>query len=231
MENQRNTGRGIIGIVLILIGVALVGRTFDIFPHRIMRYVFSWEMILIVLGVIFISTRDNKTTGWILLLIGLVFWLPDIVDIPFGVKRLLWPAILIILGVIIIIRSSVARQSVSGAESSNDYIDDIAIFGGGDKLINSNNFKGGNVTAVFGGSKIDLTKAKLAPGRNVIDVFCIFGGSTLIVPENWNVKVEVVSVFGGFSDKRYIRPDTTMEIGKEIVIKGFAIFGGGEIKN
>ncbi len=231
MESNKTFGRAIIGIVLILIGIAFIGKTLDFFPHHIMRHVFTWEMILIVLGLLFISTRDNRTTGWILLAVGLVFWLPDFIDVPFGVRRLFWPAMLILLGVLIIVRSSVGRRTTSASENTNDFIDDIAIFGGGDKLVVSDNFKGGNVTAVFGGSKIDLTKSQLAPGKNVIDMFCLFGGSTLIVPDNWNVKVEVVSIFGGFSDKRYIKPDTTMDIGKEIVIKGFAMFGGGEIKN
>lgn len=207
MDSNRSLGRAIIGIVLILIGVAFIGKTLDFFPHQIMRHVFTWEMILIVLGVIFISTRDNKTTGWILLIIGLVFWLPDFVHIPFGIRRLFWPTILIIVGVVIIFRSTATRREFSGTESSVDFMDDIAIFGGGDKVITSSNFKGGRVTAIFGGSKIDLTKAQLAPGKNMIDVFCLFGGTTLIVPEKWNVKVDVVSVLGGFSDKRYVKPD------------------------
>lgn len=231
MESSRNIGRGIIGIILILIGVAFIGRTLDFFPHRIMHHIFSWEMILIVLGVIFISTRDNKTTGWILLIIGLVFLIPDVVHIPFAVRRLFWPSILIIIGLIIILRSTSGRRDFGKTSSSTDYIDDIAILGGGDRVVTSENFKGGKITAILGGSKIDLTKSKLAPGQNVIDVFCLFGGSTLIVPENWNVKTNVVSVLGGFSDKRYIKSDTTMDVGKEIVIKGFVMFGGGEIKN
>lgn len=231
MESNRSLGRAIIGIVLILIGVAFIGRTLDFFPHYVMRHIFTWEMILIVLGLIFISTRDNKSTGWILLIIGLVFWLPDFVHIPYGVRRLFWPTILIIVGVLIIFRSTSHRREISGSESSVDFIDDVAILGGGDKVITSSNFKGGKVTAIFGGSKIDLTKSELAPGKNVIDMFCLFGGSTLIVPENWNVKVDVISILGGFSDKRHVRPDTTMDVGKEIVIKGFAMFGGGEVKN
>ena len=32
---------------------------------------------------------------------------------------------------------------------NNNYIDDVAIFGGGHKTIISDNFKGGNITAVF----------------------------------------------------------------------------------
>ncbi|MFO7829590.1 MAG: DUF5668 domain-containing protein [Bacteroidales bacterium] len=231
MENQRNTGRGIIGIILILIGVALVGRTFDIFPHRIMMHLFSWEMILIVLGIIFVSTRDNKLTGWILLTIGLVFLIPDILYIPYPVRRLFWPVILIIVGLLIIFRSTGTARAKHAGTDKTDYIDDFAILGGGDRIVTSENFKGGKVTALFGGSKIDLTKAKLAPGQNVIDVFCMFGGSTLIVPENWNIKVEVVSILGGFSDKRIVRTGTTMDVGKEIIIRGFVMFGGGEIKN
>ncbi len=230
MESNRNIGRGIIGIVLILIGVAFIGRTLDFFPRQIMHYVFSWKMILIVLGVIFISTRENKTTGWILLIIGLMFLIPDVVHIPYSIRRLFWPSVLIIIGLLIILRSTSVRRS-SEQSGSSDYIDDIAILGGGDQVITSENFKGGRITALFGGSKIDLTKATLAPGQNVIDVFCMFGGSAIIVPENWNVKVDVVAILGGFSDKRHIKSGTTMDVGKEIVIKGFVMFGGGDIKN
>ncbi len=230
MESNRNTGRGIIGIVLILIGVAFIGRTLNFIPSHIMHYIFSWQMILIVLGVIFISTRENKSTGWILLIIGSVFLLPDIIHFPYSVRRLFWPLILIAVGLLIIFKSTLRHNKPEGAKSS-DYIDDIAILGGGDRVITSNNFKGGNITALFGGSKINLRNASLAPGQNVIDMFCMFGGSTLIVPETWNVKLDIVSIFGGFSDKRRIQSDTVKDVGKEIIIKGFVMFGGGELKS
>ena len=69
-------------------------------------------------------------------------------------------------------------------------IDDVSIFGGGTKIISSDNFKGGNITAIFGGSEINLTGCKLANGDQVIDVLMIFGGSTIIVPKEWNVVVK-----------------------------------------
>ncbi|MGE0090920.1 MAG: DUF5668 domain-containing protein [Bacteroidales bacterium] len=229
MEKQQNVGRAILGIVLIFIGFAFVAKTFDIIPHNIMHYVFSWQMILIVLGIIFVSSDHNKTTGWILLIIGIVFLIPEFIDISYPVHRLFWPVLLILIGVFIILRSFKPINS-GRTVAGSDYIDDIAIFGGGDKVITSDNFKGGRITSIFGGSKIDLIHSKLAPGSHVIDVFCMFGGSTIIVPENWSLKVDVVSIFGGFSDKRYKKPEN-LEVGKEIVIKGFAIFGGGEIKS
>ena len=101
MDSNRTTGRAIIGIVLILIGAAFIAKTLDIFPYRVTRYIFTWEMILIVLGIIFISTRENKSTGVILLIIGLVFWVPDIVHIPYPFRRLFWPIALIVIGLFI----------------------------------------------------------------------------------------------------------------------------------
>lgn len=229
MEKRQNTGRAILGIVLILIGIAFVGKTFDFIPDGIIHYIFSWQTILIVLGIIFLSSDHNKTTGLILLIIGVVFLIPELIDISYPIRRLFWPILLILIGVFIIIRSF--SSNTSGRPiTGTDFVDDLAIFGGGDKVITSENFKGGRITAIFGGSKIDFIHSKLAPGKNVIDVFFMFGGSTIIVPENWNVKVDVVSLFGGFSDKRYRKPET-IDVGKEIVIKGFAIFGGGELKS
>ena len=232
MESNKNLGRAAIGIVLILIGAAFVAKTLNIFPYQIEKYLFTWEMILIVLGVIFISTRENKTTGWILLIIGIIFWIPDVLHfrVPYSFRRLFWPMALIAVGLVIIFRSGAARR-VTGQANSVDYMDDVSIFGGGDKVITTENFQGGKVTAIFGGSKIDLTGAKLAPGQNVIDIFCVFGGCTFIVPENWNVKVDAVSILGGFSDKRRIKNDVTKDVGKELIIKGFCMFGGGELKS
>ena len=71
MESNRNLGRGIVGIVLILIGVAFIGRTLDFFPQRIMHHIFSFEMILMVIGVILILTKPNKITGWVFLIVGI----------------------------------------------------------------------------------------------------------------------------------------------------------------
>ena len=110
-------------------------------------------------------------------------------------------------------------------------IDDISIFGGGSKIISSDNFRGGNVTAIFGGSEINLTGCKLAEGDQIIDVLLIFGGTTIVVPKDWNVIVNVTSILGGFSDKSIRDPNIIPDQSRTLHVKGLAMFGGGEVKN
>ena len=198
----------------------------------IRSYFFRWEMILIGLGLVFTINRGNRSTGIIILFIGLAFYTRDIFHLDFNFWQLFLPTLLILAGILIMFRNKIdrfhARTPLSDGENQ---IDDTAIFGGGDRLMRSQHFKGGRITAVFGGSSFDLLKAKLEPGINVLDVFCLFGGTTLIIPEDWNVKMKVMSVFGGFSDKRHIMPETRTNEETQLVITGLAIFGGGEIKS
>jgi len=128
------------------------------------------------------------------------------------------------------------REKKAEAENDNfgqiskDVIDDVAIFGGGTKIITSENFKGGNVTAIFGGSEIILKGCKLAEGTNVIDVLAVFGGTTIIVPSDWNIVLNVTPIFGGFSNKSVKDPNRVIDLSKTLIIKGLVVFGGGELK-
>ncbi|MDA3778978.1 MAG: LiaF-related protein [Bacteroidales bacterium] len=232
-EYRKKSGnRSAFGIILILIGLVFIAKITNIIPHGVVQYIFTWQMLLISIGVVLVSSRENKSTGLILIIIGGIFLLPDIIHVPFGIRRFFWPILLISIGLIVVFRSA-GRFDYHSASKSNigiDYIDDVAILGGSEKYINSNNFKGGKITSFFGGSKIDLRQATLAEGNQLIDVFCVFGGSTLIVPEEWNIRVDVISIFGGFSDKRIRRSDKTNDLGKSLTIKGIVLFGGGEIK-
>ena len=153
--------------------------------------------------------------------------IPRLYDVPWGWHQLFWPALLLGLGAILIFRG-VARR-MDQIDDGPDYIDDVNIFGGGDRVISTHNFKGGRVTAIFGGSKYNMAHAQLAKGRNEIDVFMMFGGSKFIIPQDWDIKIEVSAIFGGFSDKRSLRKDLPRDPSKELVIKGVAIFGGGDV--
>lgn len=112
--------------------------------------------------------------------------------------------------------------------SSENFIDLLTFMGGGKRKITSENFIGGKVTSIFGGSELDLTSANIIEKECVVDVFTMFGGLEVIVPNDWDVRVDVTSIFGGFDDKRNV---VGSDSSKVLIIKGVNIFGGGEVKS
>ncbi len=228
MERDKSNKRAILGVILVLVGVVVIVGNFNLFPHGLRPILFSWPSILILVGLFFVLSRESKPTGLILILVGAVFMVPRMWhDVPWGWHELFWPAMLMGLGAILITRAvGRKREDLGGGP---DFIDDMSVFGGGDRVIASKSFRGGRITAIFGGSKYNLMSADLAKGRNVIDIFMVFGGSKFIIPPDWDVRIEVSAIFGGFSDKRHIRRDEPRDPSKELVIKGVAIFGGGDI--
>lgn len=229
-EKNHGRSRAVLGIVLLLIGGSLIANQFNIIPFHIRDYIFTWQAILIIIGIVMLSRRENAYTGIILIGVGSFFLIPRFIDLPFEYRGLIWPVFIVIAGILLIFRSNHFFGDIGIQHGfSEDYIDDVNIFGGHNRKINSINFRGGKITSAFGGGNYDLSSAQLAPGVNVLDQINIFGGSKLIVPNDWDIKIEVVAVFGGFSDKRGKLPVQTAVSDKKLIIKGVAIFGGGEI--
>ncbi|OEK03379.1 hypothetical protein BFP97_18435 [Roseivirga sp. 4D4] len=219
----------LLGIIFITIGLVFAMNNFDIIPWHVRRYIYQWENILMLVGIFLILTDENKRVGGILFAIGLIFVIDDWFYIDVSIWDL-WPIVFIIIGVTIIRRkTSTAEGMDDGNVQDRDLIDDTAIFSGGDKVINSQNFKGGNLTAIFGGSNIDLTTSKLSPSSANIEIFYLFGGSKIRVPQDWNVELRVTSIFGAMTDKRVIQDNS--ENPEKLYIKGLVVFGGAEITN
>jgi predicted membrane protein len=232
MDHNQNQKRFLIGFVILAVGTCLLLSNLGILNYEIKRYVLRWEMILIGLGLLLFISHESRVPGIILMIIGVALYLRDFLNLNFNFWQVFWPALLIIAGVLILFRKRIdapswEKKSVNG----EDIIDEVAVFGGADKTIMSQSFKGGKILAIFGGSSFNLARAKLAPGKNYIEVLAIFGGMKLIVPEDWNVKISAVSIFGGFSDKHRIQAFTNNDLKSELIIKGIVIFGGGEIRS
>lgn len=238
IEKKGTDRRNLAAILLIVAGGVLFLETFNIVDINLKYYIFSWKTLLIAIGLIVIVSSNNKLPGYIMVGLGFLFWVPSIFEYNVGLSQVFWPVILIAIGLIIISRrnkhDSLLRGHHQNRESDgsyhSEYIDDVSIFGGGVKRFSSQNLKGGNITAIFGGSEIDLTTSQMSSEGTVIDMFTMFGGTKLIVPGSWQVRSEATSLFGGFTDKRHIKPEQIMS-DKVLLIKGVVIFGGVEIKN
>jgi len=234
--SNRHDKRLGVGIVFIFIGIVFILSNSGLLPFPIRHYVFSWQMILIVIGLFSIAGNRNKTQGLILIGIGVVFMMQGILGFPGLGFSSLWPLALIGVGAYILFKQKteilISGITEIGFKSDGiDTIDDLNVFSGSNKKITSQNFKGGRITCIFGGADYNMTNAGMVDSIAVLDVLTIFGGTKFVVPTDWGVTIDVVSIFGGFADKRESTHQVNIIPQNRLVIKGFTIFGGGEVKD
>ena len=243
---QPSNRRNWLGIILIALGCLFFLDNFNFFWFDLRHVIFSWHTILLVIGIVILINHKNSLAGYILLAIGLFgtarHFIPYFFDFDFGD---LWPILLLVIGLWMILR----RKEPSRARTHNnplytgpmaqtqettqsqDILDEVCIFTSINKVIHSENFRGGKISIVFGNVKLDLNNSKLAPGNNILEVDIIFGEAKISVPSNWKVLINESSVFGGFNDKRFINVDEMEKTEGVLVIKGSNIFGSGQILN
>ena len=224
-----------LGVIVIAAGLLLLAHNTGLLNETVSRVLFSWEMLLIAIGVVNIFWRQSLWSGVILIGIGGFLLLNNFINVPFSTWQIFLPGLIILFGLKMIFGPSrfdkgmFKKPMFNNTVGNEDFFEDIAIFGGGERKVVTPTFKGGRMVAMFGGSKVDLTHCNIAPGdRPMVEVVSIFGGSGLIVPSDWNVKVEVFNIFGGYVDKRI---SSQVDYNKTLIIKGVTIFGGGEVKS
>lgn len=228
-----------VGAVIFAIGSLLLLDRLDLlyFPG----WLFSWKTFLIALGIIIGINKKFEGIGWlVMILIGSFFLIDDIPGFPYDIDRYAFPVGVIIVGLFILGRAVLGSASrdanktkwgdgvVSMDEGGEDYFDLTTVFGGNKRKVFSKNFKGGETTCIFGGTDIDLSQADIN-GTVVIDVVQLFGGVKLVVPSNWELKSEVTAILGGVDDKR--NTPQAYGSGKKLVLTGFVMFGGVDIKS
>ena len=225
------------GAVVIIAGLLLLAFNFEVLPYTWKHILFSWQMLLIAIGIISIFGGDSKMPGMVLLFIGGFFIIPEIFVMHISFFRLFWPFILIGIGLMILSRQGIRgrwrhHRLFEGHESTlpdEGFINETNIFSGSKHRVINQVFKGGKISNIFGGTEIDLSHAILQEGQTELTIECIFGGVNLLVPEDWKVILNINAIMGGFSDKRLVVRESSNP-NRILIIRGSAIFGGGEIK-
>jgi predicted membrane protein len=241
-RRRHSHGPGIVfAFLLIGAGVLLFLDNVGLFHfHDIWRF---WPVALIALGVSkLFETRGAGGMVWAAMatLVGTGILL-DNLGIWHANWNIIWPLGLIAFGILKLVTSLERKRALedpncfkagSGDASSENTVQAWATFTGLKRRIDSQNFQGGELLAVFGGIEVDLRRAKIASDKEaIIDINATFGGIDIKVPETWLVIVKGQGIFGGYEDKTIPpRPQEGVTPPK-LVITGFAIFGGIEIKN
>jgi predicted membrane protein len=252
---QKSNKRGKIttGIFVVVFGILYLLHETGV---KLPTWTFTPGPFIIAFGLVVLVKHKFKTLfGYIMIAVGkLLIWkeiYPDAVNM-----NIVWPVLVILLGLVILFKSKPKsgfgrhgnqfdkrrdflkkhhHHYFDGLEdleniSQDDFIDAVSIFGGVQKNVVSKQFRGADIVTIFGGNEINLSQADFNH-QIVMDVTNLFGGTTLTIPNHWQVKTEVVSIFGGIEDKRPTDQHNSDNPDKIVILRGTCMFGGIEINS
>jgi predicted membrane protein len=243
-KQRKRVKKIVFGTLVLGAGVTLLGFNTGYLPAEMKHIVFSWQSLLVAIGFINIFDRKSWPFGLVLMLVGGVYLSSMTNQLAFDFHAIFWPVLLIGIGLMIVLKKTFGwkhkKECGGGRKKWNDQlqatylaegkINESNVFGGSKRIITEEQFRGGKIENVFGGSEIDFRNSKLAEGENVLEINSVFGGIVMIVPSDWNIVIEMQSVMGGFVDKRRVL-NTENQNGPKLIIRGSSVFGGGEIKS
>ncbi|MFS2007890.1 LiaI-LiaF-like domain-containing protein [Duganella sp. CT11-25] len=193
-----------------------------------------WPTALMFFGVLKLvqtRTRSGMIVGGALVAIGGLVLLKE-TGLIYISWRTLWPVLMIVAGVAVVFKSTGGRSMFDtfgktiDKDGNDPAINITSIMGAYKNRITTPDFRGGEVTTVMGGCDLDLRQSSIN-GDAVLNVFSLFGGITIKVPIDWAVQLEGTPIMGGFEEKT-VPPATS---GKRLIIRGYVIMGGLEVRN
>lgn len=207
------------GVCIVAVGGLLLLDTLQITDGALGMW---WPLLLVIVGIV-VLVNDIRNYLWGLALIagGVLLQLRALDIVSINPWEFFWPVIIILVGFSVIANRN-SRPKVSRADSE----DFSAIFGGVDQVTAAEDYKGGTVTAIFGGAKLDLRKAVIKK-EATLQVFTLCGGIELIVPEGVVVKSRATCILGGIENKQ---PATKAKSAPVLYITGTVALGGIEVK-
>ncbi|MFN8253213.1 MAG: DUF5668 domain-containing protein [Ferruginibacter sp.] len=239
------------GLLLVVIGLVLFADKLGVI---IPKWVISWPMLLVVIGLYTGFKHSFQNATWfILVLVGGIF-LWDEMMMDLSLKPYIIPIVLVAAGLIVMMRPRQPKRTWGGGRhrrwerwneraaeqtmnqdpppadsiTGDDYIKIDCLLSGVERTILSKNFKGGRISCIMGGAELDLTKADIQ-GTAILQLHEIMGGVSLMIPSNWTIQNNISGILHGLEDRRsgQMQPDPH----KVLVLQGSAIMAGVEIKS
>ncbi|WP_243383332.1 LiaF transmembrane domain-containing protein [Geothrix alkalitolerans] len=219
----------VLGVAIIVAGLVLTLDNLGLIQaHTLFKL---WPLVLVAMGIAKIrqDRQGSSTGGWFLVLGGAFLLL-----FTFGHGHLadaLGPMLVVALGILIVTKALKQSRGIPPELArSDDFLQGTAIFGGFKRRVVTQAFKGGELTAIFGGYEVDLRQAAIENGQARIDVFVLFGGGEIRVPDGWEVVHRATAIAGALNDGTHHGP-APVEGRPRLVITGLILFGGTEVKS
>ena len=229
---MKHTQNGLVfGIGLLALGTILLLDRMGILDAS-QVFSFFWPVVLLTGGLLILARATasaGRVWGGILTTLGILLFLDEL-----GYARLslhaLWPLAIIAIGLLLVWRS--LEGGAGGAPGPDAHLlNRITAFGGGELKSDAQDFRGGELLALFGGYQVDLRRAAIVTSPAVLRANAMFGGIDLRVPRNWRVTVDGLPLLGGYLDKSKHPEEAAGVTPPQLIVRGFAMFGGVVVKN
>ena len=213
------------GLIFIIAGVIFLGNALNMWEVELF-FDGWWTLFIIVPSIVGIFRHGARLSSFTGIIIGTLLFLAcqDIIGWGFIWKAFI-PVIFIMIGLSLIFRPKTKFEKKVVRKDDKGILDYVAIFSGQEEKIENNKFEGANCISVFGSIDLDLRKAKIKEDV-VIECVSVFGSSTILVPDDVNVKTSGVPIFGGIESK-FNENDTKKPT---IFIEYTCVFGGVDVK-
>ena len=217
----RVTPRLVVGLAVMLAGLVLALDSLGLVDGGV--FFRFWPLALVAVGVVkLMSPSRHGSSAIVWIVAGIAFLLVTLGRMSFGG---VWALIIFAVGANIAWK---AFRPPAVPRESSSALDIVQFMGGTKTVVTTQDFKGGQATAVMGGCEIDLRSASMPEGRPaVLDTFAFWGGIEIKVPDDWEVVSQGNAVLGGFVNNARSLPGAR----RRIVVTGLAIMGGVEVKN
>lgn len=249
----------VLGLAILLFGTLITLDNFGWLEFSVRSYRSYWPLVFVVIGLVKLSqVREGTSTvgGFIWIIAGSLLLSRNLGLIYISFRDLL-PLALVAFGGLLVwraltghtgprasVRERLEKRIESRAEKWErggrqeeeathgdpaSVVNGFALLAGMERVISSQNFQGGQMTAILGGCELDLRQASIQPGSEpVIDVFAFWGGIDIRVPDDWVVVSRVLPIMGGYVDKTHPPKGETT---KRLVVRGMVVMGGVEVRN
>ncbi len=213
------------GIIKVVVGVALIALGVFFLVDSLTDFSFplsTWWPLFLIAFALYLLTQGAHVQATIAGGVALLILLSNLNIVTIDLWAL-WPVLLIAIGACILFRRS--RRGKRGKAAAGADLNVSCVFSEASHRIDSPQFRGGKVGALFGSADVDLRGAVLAEGAATIKADALFGSIKLQVPPDWAVDVRASATLGDVAAKRPAPADAEATL----TVTGSCLFGGIEI--
>ena len=248
--HRRREGRPMFfGLLLVCVGIIMLLDRLDyIDSYDYFRY---WPVFIILFGVMKIAGSRSSAgamAGVVIVCVGALIFFHNTHLFHIYLHDW-WPLLIILIGVSILFSKRShsyyhyepppapppfggtdpsAPPPPPGSPDTDAPVNIFTFMGGCDQPNTSQDFKGGEISTILGGCKLDLRQASITTAHPVLNIFALCGGIEILVPRDWYVVMNGHPILGGIHNWT-VAPSSSTQ--KQLIITGHAIMAGVEIKN